>query len=705
MGNIYDNVALPVTITLWIYIDPSTPSGNRAIMDSQDGLPAYSGFGMLISKTPHIGVTYGDGLGGNNSRFRASKAAIVNSLDGRWIHIAGVIRGAGDMDIYLNGRNVGGNYEGESTSPMNSDSPLENMHIGVFSSNGFTQWFMGIMDEFRIWNKALTETEIRRDMCRKLTGTEAGLIGYWDFDETSGTTVRDKTANHFDGQLIGNPARVYSGAPIGDESVYRYSTTWSGATLSLDNLTAENITGNPYGLHIYKVNEDPSQTDGLTTASRSPYYGIFLAEDPGGKKFDFKFNTGLCTHFVRKDNSESTWAENFNTTGVVGRTELIPVTGTDFDVDLGDDRLVCDQVSSVLTATLSTDASGKSFLWNTGATTPSITVNQPGEYSVKVTEGCATRTDKVNISFLQSPPGFSLGGNEVLCAMTPRYLKSNIPKHASYQFIWQNGATTDSLEASNFGTYSLQIKNACGTRTASVQFIADAWPDFSLDLGQDQTLCNQTAGQLTAQMSTPIGSKSFLWNTGETSPTITIHQSGKYRLEVKEACTTVTDSVIVIFKSTPSDFSLGEDDYLCPNQLKILKPGPGSMTGAEYQFIWQDGSTADSLQVKNVGEYRLEIRNACGAKTASVRFTETALNPLPNVITPNGDAFNQYFVVDPILVGSRINIVNRWGKKVFESPAYHNDWDAHGLAAGVYFYQIINTCIGTVKGSVHILAP
>ena len=119
------------------------------------------------------------------------------------------------------------------------------------------------MDELRIFNRSLSETEIRDQMCKKLSGNEPGLIGYWTFDETSGNVLKDKSPNHFDGLLVGNPTRVFSGAPIGDESVYLYPNGWTNTTLKLDDIEAVNIQGNPAGLHIYKVRDIPSQTGGL----------------------------------------------------------------------------------------------------------------------------------------------------------------------------------------------------------------------------------------------------------------------------------------------------------------------------------------------------------------------------------------------------------------------------------------------------------
>jgi Concanavalin A-like lectin/glucanases superfamily/Secretion system C-terminal sorting domain len=63
--------------------------------------------------------------------------------------------------------------------------------------------FKGIIDEFRIWNIARTESEIQSTMNQELNGNEPGLVGYWKFDEGQGLTTADATSNGDDGTING----------------------------------------------------------------------------------------------------------------------------------------------------------------------------------------------------------------------------------------------------------------------------------------------------------------------------------------------------------------------------------------------------------------------------------------------------------------------------------------------------------------------
>ena len=81
---------------------------------------------------------------------------------------------------------------------------------------------------------------------------------------------------------------------------------------------------------------------------------------------------------------------------------------------------------------------------------------------------------------------------------------------------------------------------------------------------------------------------------------------------------------------------------------------------------------------------------------------------VPNIITPNGDGSNDKFVVENIerLESAYLRIYNRWGKLVYSSNNYQNDWNADGLSDGVYFWHIDYKTYfreATEKGTVTVL--
>jgi len=63
---------------------------------------------------------------------------------------------------------------------------------------------------------------------------------------------------------------------------------------------------------------------------------------------------------------------------------------------------------------------------------------------------------------------------------------------------------------------------------------------------------------------------------------------------------------------------------------------------------------------------------------------------IPNVVTPNQDGINESFIIRNLLLYDYRPIVikNRWGRTVFQSSQYNNDWDGSNVPDGVYYGMV-----------------
>jgi gliding motility-associated-like protein len=324
-GDIYSDLQLPFTISAWVKLDENNTQFGP-IFTNRNCDPIYTGFRLMVNNNV-ISLDYGDGLGGNNPAFRHGKNASVDLLAGYWNHVTAVVRDLYDIDLYLNGVNVGGVYSGNSDRKMDSSRPGF-ASTAYFISNGVIYRFHGTVDEIRLWNRGLSEAEIRSTMCVNLTGSEPGLIGYWNFNETKGNTVFDLTDNGNNGTFEGTPKRVTSGAPIGDESIYLYNTEWTGQTLSftVDDqvITVKDISNITKGVQIYAVKKLPSITTGLTPIpQKGLYFGVFMAQQFPEPTFSVEITGSESSIYSREDNSSSPWGVE-STVAVRRRIELIP---------------------------------------------------------------------------------------------------------------------------------------------------------------------------------------------------------------------------------------------------------------------------------------------------------------------------------------------------------------------------------------------
>jgi gliding motility-associated-like protein len=89
--------------------------------------------------------------------------------------------------------------------------------------------------------------------------------------------------------------------------------------------------------------------------------------------------------------------------------------------------------------------------------------------------------------------------------------------------------------------------------------------------------------------------------------------------------------------------------------------------------------------------------------------TFPAFDNSTSLFTPNGDGINDYWHLPFIADMGRVNVkvYNRYGRLVYESTAYANDWDGttngNPLPEGAYYYILDSENQGPVKGVVNIV--
>ncbi|MEQ9407983.1 MAG: DUF4347 domain-containing protein, partial [Fuerstiella sp.] len=135
-----------------------------------------------------------------------------------WNHIAVVYEnptaGASDpavISTYVNGTLVE-TFNGTGLIG-DSHAALDTLRIGGRENNPANQYFEGQIADVRVWNTARTQAEIQTNLDAQLVGNETGLVGYYLFNEASGTTAVDGSTQGNDGVLGGGvvsqePTRV-----------------------------------------------------------------------------------------------------------------------------------------------------------------------------------------------------------------------------------------------------------------------------------------------------------------------------------------------------------------------------------------------------------------------------------------------------------------------------------------------------------------
>jgi Concanavalin A-like lectin/glucanases superfamily/Secretion system C-terminal sorting domain len=159
--------------------------------------------------------------GGHNGAFNAVSDNIILSLN-TWYHVAITYDApTTTMKLYRDGLLVSTNT---AVPPYING---QNVLIGSYFFNSFGGFFNGAIDEVRIWNTALTITDINNRKNCELAGNETGLVAYYKFNQgiaggsnagvttlinSSPTPGIDGMLNNF--ALTGSTSNWVAGSPV-----------------------------------------------------------------------------------------------------------------------------------------------------------------------------------------------------------------------------------------------------------------------------------------------------------------------------------------------------------------------------------------------------------------------------------------------------------------------------------------------------------
>ncbi|MBL0102867.1 MAG: LamG domain-containing protein [Bacteroidetes bacterium] len=268
------------------------------------------------------------------------------------------------------------------------------------------------------------------------------------------------------------------------------------------------------------------------------------------------------------------------------------------------------------------------YLWSTGATTQTISATSIGWYNVTVSDvGACTANASIFINVLTNPtPAINPTGTITLCTGQQQLLDGP----DGYQtYVWSNGQTTEDINVSVAGTYSLTVtdNNGCTGTSAPTIVQTNSSGNATITAGGPLSFCSGDSVLLTANSGT-----TYLWSTGATTQSIYASVSGSYSVTVSNGSCVGTSSpvsVTVFQKPNPIVSPVGSVS-LCQNGNVILS------TQSFNGYLWSTGQTSQSIIVTNAGDYSVTVSDShnCSAISA-VTNVVVHPNPTPH-ITANG---------------------------------------------------------------------
>ena len=271
--------------------------------------------------------------------------------------------------------------------------------------------------------------------------------------------------------------------------------------------------------------------------------------------------------------------------------------------------------------------------------------------------------------------------------------------------------TQTSYTFTKAGQYVVKLRAynplACRLVDSTQQIINVRPAAFSLT--PDTTICAGQAVQLVA-----AGGVTYRWatiaslsSTTLANPIATPKSTTTYSVTITNefGCSAVkTQTVTQDISFTPTITVNATEGCGQPAQFTFTNP---NATTDRYVWTLGNGDTLRTASPANYtyaesGRYTVTVtayKKNCPI-SASVVVNAENLNRVPNVITANNDGKNDVFLVG--FPDAKLEVVNRWGRLIYQSDHYQNDW-GRDVPNGMYYF-LLTTPGGTeCKGWLQVL--
>ena len=430
------------------------------------------------------------------------------------------------------------------------------------------------------------------------------------------------------------------------------ASSWMPAGTAVTNLTANAATGycpvtvtipvgETYGFYVGITSGSVQYTNGTGTAGVSTWFSnndITVTEGLGGPypspTFSPRCWNGTVHYSLNSGNSGQSYLwTNGDTTQTTSITQAgsyyAVVTSADGCVDTTDiysalvfaapDTSVsqsgsldfCSYEDVTLTA-----AAGQNYLWSTGDTTQSITVNQIGSYSAMIitSDGCSEMTATYTTTvFADADTSVSVSGSLDFCS----YDDVTLTAAAGQTYLWSNGATTQSITVNQAGSYSAIVTttNGCSDTTATYTTTVFADPDTSVSVSGSLDFCSYDDVTLTA-----AAGQTYLWSNGATTQSITVSQAGVYSAVV----TTTNGCSDTTATYTTSVFADADTSVTASGPLDFCSYDDVTLTAAAGQsYAWNTGDTSQAITSTMAGTYSVIVTTSDGCTDTTVDYNTT----------------------------------------------------------------------------------
>jgi len=200
---------------------------------------------------------------------------------GEWIHVAASLDNSGNVILYKNGVEI---HTGTTAVPAIVDRTSSYIGRSNWSNDGF---FDGKIDNLVIWNRTLAASEILSSYNNSIDDNDPNLVGNWNFNNGSGSTLTDQSSSGNNGTINGG---VWGGTS--------YTYVRKNDVVNILAYFNENIADDPI-MQISGTGVDSIDAINMLKVSDSIYSHSWTVMDGDGKQtFNLLTGTDIAGNII-----------------------------------------------------------------------------------------------------------------------------------------------------------------------------------------------------------------------------------------------------------------------------------------------------------------------------------------------------------------------------------------------------------------------
>ncbi len=320
--------------------------------------------------------------------------------------------------------------------------------------------------------------------------------------------------------------------------------------------------------------------------------------------------------------------------------------------DLPETLMYCDYDTLEIGTGL--DTTGLSFIWNVGATTPTIEVEggSQGNYWVQVSgEHCSMR-DTVYVG-MHPPIDLELGDDIPACEGDSVAVIPNT--NPLFDYTWSNGSTVNQLSVTESGVFTVTVSNGPCAETDVIRVFFYEYPE--VDLGDDITLC--APGELEFDVTSQWSAVNYHWYDGTTTPKHIMFVEDDQMIWVRATnfiCT--TGDSLYITMAMPPTIQLIDDTILCEDKTARVKAEGNPM----WDYAWSNGDSTQTLTTSAGGTYSITVDDGTCISIDSVKVYDLS-DPNIDILGPEYICLGDIEFLDATTKGA---FQYRWNDRTYD---------------------------------------